>query len=388
MSGAGPLTASNDPRTTADLSVSDRQYFGHEFDAIDRYPTIGMDPDAPGQIIRHSYIFQAQYSIGSDEYGGIQLRARVHTRDAELPDALAGWLKRSAHRAAYLFDTNIETNYGPAGGETRGTAAGDGYLSGFNPSATYQNWESQAVTESEIDTAPGVIDWSTEVYTDDSFDFADLSGIAQGVCSPYRLQTEQRPGEDSIDVPPTSWNVTYNQSRGDYQIAPPARSSARERYKAGGGGARKTVYLNGRKIGNLDGDRGRVWLSKSYQRGKQSRAGNYSREGVIEETAATPQAIRDGGNAYLVGETEDRISLRTAGALPPGYEPADPDDVPVDLETKAGSPGYTLRSLEFRDPDTDAVRVECRRDDKLIKHLGRSTPTYAHRLAPRQEWYA
>jgi len=88
MSGAGPLTESADARTTADLSVSDRQYFGHEFDAIDAYPTVGMDPDAPGQIIRHSYIFQAQYTIGSDEYGGIQEAERRPVSDfAARPNA-------------------------------------------------------------------------------------------------------------------------------------------------------------------------------------------------------------------------------------------------------------------------------------------------------------
>jgi hypothetical protein len=388
MSGAGPLTESADARTTADLSVSDRQYFGHEFDAIDAYPTVGMDPDAPGQIIRHSYIFQAQYTIGSDEYGGIQLRARIHTRDAELPDDLAEWLKRSAHRAAYLFDTSIETNrYGPAGSGTRGTAPGDGYLSGFNPTATYQNWESQAVTESEIDTAPGVIDWSTEIYTDDNFNFADLSGIAQGVCSPYRLTTDEQDGRDSVDVPPHSWNVT-KRNDGRYQISPPGRTQAADRYRDGAGNG-KLVVVNGRPVGRL-GERARVFLTDEYSRGdpnQSARSGQYSRVGLVDETAATYQAIRDGGNLYAVGETEDRINLRTAGALPPGYEPADADSVPVDLEARAGSPGYTWRSLELRDPDADAVRVECRRDDQLIKHLGLSDPTYEHPLGPRQEWY-
>lgn len=399
MSGFGPLAEADsddgaDPRTAADLSVDDREYFGADLGAVDAFGSLPIDPDDPRQPVRHSYVYQAVFEIGDtedgqSEFGGIQIRARVYTFRQSLSTELQAWLEESAHRSAHMFNSRIQADYVNRAGIRGG--GGDGFLDGFNAHESYKNHEHEPVER--VETQPGVIDWSVEIYEDDSFDYAELSGIAQGVSSPWRVGVDRVESEPPVDVPPVKFDVTYNESRGDYQIAAPGNTAARDRYKSGAGNG-KIVTVDGLPIGRLDTTRGRVWLSKEYAGGDpETTSGGfgtyYSRAGILANSPnATAQAIRDGGNLYLVGETEDTVELSTYGNLPDGYETVDPNEMPRDVEARAGSPGRDLTTLYLADPTDDGLRSECRRDDTIIRFMGLSTPRYDHVLSRRQRWEA
>jgi len=380
------------PLAQADLSVSERDYFGGRLRDMDNLYQWNLR-DGDGPLTRTSYVYQAVYQIGSGkdkEYGGIQLRARVHTYGTP-SDRLEKWLATAAHRAAYMYDSGIETpGYAPPGGGVRGTDGGDGYLSGFNAVENYRNWEQEQVAPHEMNTSPGVVDWSTEVYTDDSFNDADLSGIAQGLAYPWTVEYDSEPGEPPVSVAPHEWGLTWNKSRQQYDVHPPGRREARKRYQPGGAAHDKTVYINEKPIGKLD-DEGRTWLKPEYAGNPNTTSGAFgtywSREGLVDQTGATYQALRDEGNLYLTGETDEGIYLVTAAEKPPGYESVDPDSVSPTVVVREGRDGYERQYLRLRDLQGDEpLRCECRRDDKLIKHLGRSNPTYTHLLGPRQNW--
>lgn len=367
------------PNSQADLSTSHAEYFGRdlvEYDNLAGYP---FRPD-DGPLMRHSFVYQRVFSVGSDEYGGIQLRARIHTY-GDISDRLRDTLERVAYRAAYLFDSSVEeSRYGA-------NQYADGYLSGFDSWAVYRNFEDERIASQEQDTPVGVIDWSTEIYLDDSFDRADLSGIAQGLANPYGEEHHRQPGREPIHIPPHRWRVESYDSRPDYyELRPPANTDARDRYREGAGRG-KTVYVNGKRVATTD-NKGRAWLKKAYASGDTfTRQGvtKWSREGLVHQTDATWQALRDGGVLYLTGETRDGIYLATAAAKPGGWKAGDPDTVPVDLEADEGAPERDVYLLTLADPD-DAIHVEGRRDDQLIKHMGYSSPPYSHQLGPGERW--
>lgn len=382
------LSESN--RTRVDLDVDESAYFGRRLGRFDNLGDFPFRPD-DGPLTRHSYVYQEVFSIGQDQYGGIQLRARVHTY-GDLPPRLKEWLRASAHRAAAMFDSSIETTrYGPPTGAVRGTQSGDGYLSGFNSvreAQYFKNEERSRVPDAETDI--GVIDWSVEIYLDDSFDEAHLSGIAQGLSYPYRERVDHREGTPSQDVSGVKWDISFNSTKdgGSYEVHPPGRSNARKRYQDGAG-AGKTVYINGKPIGTLDTE-GRAWLNPEYAGGDGHTSsgswGTYwSREGLVAETEATYQALRKGGALYQTGETESAIYLSTSRARPDGWTESDPDDVSVDMEATAGSPGVTFVDLELPRLESP-LDVECRRDETVNKHMGLSDPTYAHQLGEYQRW--
>lgn len=384
------------PLHEADLTVNSNSYFGASTQAhLDNASRWGLR-DGDGPLTRTSYVYQAVYQIGSGkdkEYGGIQLRGRVHTY-GPADDRLEAALETAAHRAAYMYDSGIQTpSYGPPPADTRGTDDNDGYLSGFNSVESYRNWEREQISPREMQTEVGVIDWSTEVYTDDSFDDAELSGIAQGIADPWDTEVTSDPGRQARNIAPHKWGLSYNESRGQYDVHPPGRKAARDRYKPGGAGHDKTVYINDRPVGKLDAN-GRTWLQTEYAGNPNKTSGGfgtyYSREGLVDQTGATYSALSDGGVLYLTGESEDRIDLVTAAEKPPGYTPADPDSVSSTLRVQDGSQPVERRYLRLRDLGTGAdepvLRVECRRDQKLIKHMGRSNPRYSHWLTPSQNW--
>jgi len=383
------------PLAEADLSVSESDYFGWNLRELGNRSAWPFFP-GDGPLTRTSYVYQAIYQIGSGknkEYGGIQIRARLHTY-GEPPNRLRRWLERTAHRAAYMFDSGIQTpGYAPPGGKVRGTQGGDGYLSGFNAVESYQNYEQERIAEGEMNTRPGVIDWSTEVYVDTNFKEAELSGIAQGISYPYEVTHRSSGGSPAVNVAPHKWEITWNPSKdgGNYDVHPPGGKKARQRYQPGGAAHDKTVYINNKPIGKLDAE-GRTWLKPEYSRGNghttSGAFGTYwSREGLVAETGATYQALRKGGVLYFTGETENAIHLVTAAEKPPGYEAGDPDSVSIDMEVSPGSDPVDVYLLTLQDAD-ESLRVECRRDDKKIKHLGRSNPHYTHLLGPRQTWRA
>jgi hypothetical protein len=185
-------------------------------------------------------------------------------------------------------------------------------------------------------------------------------------------------------VAPHKWEIGFEDNWGDYYLRPPGRTDAASRYVSGAG-ASKTVYLNGKKIGGI-GPKGRVRLNPKYStKDGKTYGDNWSRFGIIEETAATPQAIRKGGVAYLVGEDEGGIYLRTKRALPDGYRAVDPDEVSPDLEAQAGREGRTIHLLGLIDPD-DPLPCECREDREIIDKMGKSDPTYRHAVGDLFRW--
>jgi hypothetical protein len=360
-------------------------YFGAPVDEIDNAEQYGLVPQPGLEAHRVSYLYLLVYETDPEynkfdaKYGGIQIRARTflwmddHTGT---PIALQKAMQHAAHRAANVFDTDVEE------------IVYDNYLTGFNavePRAEYPNWEVQRIAGSEIDTEPGIIDWSTEVYMEDGESlFAHLSGEAHGTANPWRTTTEPVPGREAVDIPPHKWEIGFAESRSDYYARPQGRTESASRYVSGAGSG-KDVRINGEKVGSL-GPKGRVWINPEYARGDgRTYRGNYSREGLVAETEATYQALRRGGTLYLTGETSDTVFLATARALPEGYTASDPDDVPVDLDPQAGRPPGEVTRLGIVDP-AESIPIAGLVDREVITHLGYSTPPWRHRQGEEESY--
>jgi len=390
-------------RRQPDLSVDETDYFGAPVSMIQNADGFGLRPNPQKDLYRVQYLYLLVFGNerSSTDYGGIQVRASTHLylEDGQVPISLQRIMQRAAHRGAHLFDSpREEAIYGGGGGEW---SDGGGYLSGFTPvenSHEYRNWEVEPVGVPEtgdVDTkprgtTPGRIRWTTEVYLEArGTEYADLSGVAQGISNPYRLREIEEGGTPSVDIPGVKWEIGWEQSRrggnGEYYVRPPTdRSNASRRYVSGAG-AGKTVRVNGQPIGSLDG-KGRVWLHPEYGRGDGLTWGdNYSREGLVEETAATYQALRDGGVLYQTGETEHYVDLVTARDKPDGWQEADHSEVPVELEAQEGVEGGVIRLLALADTEEPTTQA-CRQDDEIIEHLGFSSPPYRHIYAEMWEW--
>ena len=376
----------------ADLSVPVEGYFGAHPDEARNAHVFGLVPKKGEnqQLYRVSYLFLLVFNSNhadktkATEYGGMQLRAETHLwlDDGEVPVRLQKLVQEAAHRAAYLFDSSIETTrYGA-------NDYADGYLSGFDPwenGQQYDNWEVEPVARQEVHNPPGVIDWSTEIYLDvDGLDYANLSGAATGLANPWNSRTESEPGRQPVDIPPSQWTIGWEGSRrggdGEYYVRPQPGKAASDRYRDGAG-AGKTVYINEKPIGSLD-NKGRVWLSPEYGRGNPNKTsgafGTYwSREGLVDTTAATYQAIRRGGALYQTGETEDGVYLVTARNKPENWQGVDADDVPVDLVARDGRDAREVVVFSL-DESGMPMRVTCRQDREVIDHLGLSRPPYQH----------
>lgn len=364
------------------LDVSEAAYFGRSLNRFDNVENWPFTPSS-GSLTRMSYVFQAVYKNG-DDYGGIQLRGRVHTF-GQPPEKYREVLKETAHRAAHIYNSGIQTSSYVNTQGAIGTAAGTGYLDGFNPVGVFSNWEVEQIPENRTETPIGAVDWSVEVYEEDTFDDADLAGIAQGFSYPYVVETEFLPGEQSVNIAPHKWGIVApHDSRPDYyELRPPSRTKARERYRDGAGRG-KRVYINGKYVGETD-EKGRVWLKTEYARGDgKSYGGKWSRKGVVEDTQATYQAIRDGGTLYLTGESEGRIDLVTARAKPPGYQAADADDVAPNVAVRDGRPDREVDRLQFGNMSN--LEIHAKRDETITGKLGKSRPEYRHELRHGQRW--
>lgn len=379
-----PQALDPDVRQEADLSTTERRYFGQP---LRRFSNLGGFPFRPedGPLMRHSYVFQALYKMG-DDYGGIQLRARIHTY-GPIRDRFREILEKCAHRAAFMFDSGIETRgYGPAPKDTRGTKPGDGYLTGFNIFDTFGNWESTEIRSGEQQTEIGVIDWSTEIYRDEDFSRAALSGIAQGLAFPFRSDSRIVPGRQPVSIAPHKWTIAASRE-GYYGLRPPANTAARTRYREGAGRG-KRVHINGVFVGTTD-NKGRVWLKKEYSAGNGWKNGDrWSRKGLVESPGvegATWQALRDGGVLYMTGETEEGVFLSTKRHAPDGWREGDPDSVPINVEARTGRDETEVHLLRLQDTDAP-IRCECRRDDNIDGHLGKSVPVYSHPIKDGQSF--
>jgi hypothetical protein len=412
MSGA---QRESDPVNRTDLSVDAADYFGVLPEQTENADLFGLEPTDPSEdLYRVSYLFLSVFGNEDSptDYGGMQLRAETTIYldgDGSPPTRLTKIIQRTAHRAAHLFDSGIEEpEYGTGG---RGWAdptydapetgnkykkkggysgAGGGYLTGFDPvenAYDYQNWEVEPISGQEARTQGtiGKINWTTEIYNEvEETRYAELAGKASGIANPWTLTTTTEEGQDAVNVPPHKWRVGYEPSREDYVLRPPGRTDAASRYVSGAGQG-KTVYVNGEKVGGL-GPKGRVWINPEYQIGDGlSYRGNYSREGLVQETEATYQALRKGGVVYHVGETEEAVYLRTSRALPEGYRAADPDDVSPSLEVQDGRERRTIHLLGLIDP-SDPLPVECWEDREVIDKLGKSDPRYRHSMSDEFRW--
>lgn len=393
-----------DKRNSPDLSVREPEYFGVDPDHAANAHTHGLrpHPDQDQQLYRVGYLFLLVFGSDDDdkqlssEYGGMQLRAEtfIWAENGQIPVVLQRQIQRTAHKAAYIFDSDIETaQYGA-------NSFADGYLSGFDPwenGHEYANWEVEPVARGEQHNPPGVIDWSTEIYLDvKGLKYANLSGAAAGISNPWRHETQRIEGQEAIHVAPHVWKLdTYDSRPGYYELRPPAGTDARERYREGAGNG-KMVYINGKYVGQMD-DKGRAWLKKEYSTGKGWKYGSdpakWSRKGLVEASqdpdadveGATWQALRKGGSLYLTGETEEGVYLSTVQHAPDGWEAGDPDSVPTDLEVQEGKPGGTRHMIYLDEPGAP-LPVECRDDREVIKHLGLSNPPYRHHISEMFRW--
>lgn len=373
----------------ARLDVDPSAYFGAHPDGARNAGAFGVrrDPNKDQELCRVSYLYLLVFSTeyGSTEYGGMQLRAETHLwlEDGSVPVRLQKILQRTAHRAAYVFDSATET---PAYGANEWAS---GYLSGFDPwenGHDYENWEVEPVARGEVHNPPGVIDWSTEIYLEvDGLEYADLSGVATGLADPWRVEEWETDGQAAVDIPSTKWHIGFEDSWGDYFARPEPGTQASSRYLKDGAGGGKDVYINGLKVGSL-GPKARVRINPEYQIGDGLEyRGSWSREGLVQETVATYQAIRRGGRLYQTGETEDEVHLVTARAKPDGWESADPDSVPVDLEARAGEPSRLVRRLRLDQPE-DPTRIIGKEDREVISHMGLSTPPWQHDVGEMFRW--
>lgn len=387
------------PANRTDLSVDPAEYFGVDPELVENADLFGIEPDpdeGATDLYRVSYVFLLVF--GNDdsdtEYGGMQLRAEtsLYLDRGAVAVPLQKIIQRAAHRAASMYDTDIETHR--YGSQAAGRW-GDGYLDGFNPienSFSYENWEVEYISGQEADTAgqPGQIIWTTEIYNEvEKTDYAELAGKASGIADPWTHSVTVEEGREAITVPGFKWRIGYQASKGDgsYVIEPPAYSSARDRYREGAGQG-KLVYVNGRPVGQIE-PKGRVWLKPEYSRNpnvwRQGDMVRWSREGLVDETAATYQALRRGGVLYQVGEDEDGVYLRSARALPEGYRPSDPDEVAPDLEVQSGRPPREIHLLGLQDVETP-MPCEAREDREVIDKMGFSNPVYRHDVPTMFRW--
>lgn len=381
-------------RRSPDLTVDPADYFGVAVDRLHNADAFGLEPAPQKDLYRVQYLYLLVFGNerSSTDYGGIQVRASTHLylEDGRVPIKFQRIMQRTAHRGAFLFDSSLEEGiYGGGGGEW---SDGGGYLSGFNPvenGGEYRNWEVEPVGSAEGRPAgaqPGVLRWTTEVYLEvTGTQYAELSGVAQGIGDPYSLIEHEEPPDEPIEAQQEWWEVTFNSAKNAYDIHPHGRSAAKERAKTL---HQKDVYLNGLHVGTVTVD-GRVWLKKEYEGGHTYR-GDYSKEGVVALTAAEPQSIRGTtehpGKLAKIDESPGAVHLATAQFRPDDFDPVDPDEVDPEREVTPGTPGGTVYLLSLPDDVADPTRQECRQDDEIIRHLGYSDPPYSHTYAEMWRW--
>jgi hypothetical protein len=358
-------------------------YFdGHDRDGL---PAHELDPYGIGDgaaLFRHSYLYAVEFPTSAggrdeSENGLIELRSKVYTRNRTLPQGLKATVKSVAHKAGTLFNSNPPAYSGYL----------DGFLAGIDVPGGSGHWEdTQQVTpdtEDRHEPAIGKVAWNVEIYDGDQ----RLSGLGLGIAYPWTVSTRHEPGESPQHVAPHKWGISWNRSLEKYDVHPPGRTEARQRYQPGGAAHNKTVVINGLPVGNLDSE-GRTWLFPDYTNGDTFTDRNgleqYDREALVDRTGATYQALRDGGTLYLTGETETRINLVTAAEKPPGYQPSDPDNVSVSMGVQPGREGRTERRLDHLDPD-DGIPLLCTADERIIRHLGLSSPEYREVVVRRWE---
>ena len=363
------------------LSITPETYLGRPLGEYSKtnLRQYGLDPDS-GALTRHSYLYSVDYPINTgggrgegSEVGKIELRARTWTYSTALTDTQKKVVKQTAHRAATVFDT------------TKQSSGYAGYLSGFNPihpssewEEPTQSWEGEIVGDAgDMDAQAGRLDWNVEIYDKNG----RLSGVAQGVAHPWTTETETKEKQP----PQEEYRLVRQKSRGEYEIKPFVRgpgqaSNQSKRAKNVLGG--KNIYVNDKPVGTWRNARGTGAVKLDYTRPPEINGRKaYDRARLIEETAATPQSIADGGRLYKVEETEQALYFVTAARKPENFDPAGMDDV----GPNEGTESITTHTLFLRSPSSNSA-IECRRDETIIRHLGKSVPEW--RQAISREWKA
>lgn len=364
-----------------ELTVDPAEAFGAEPNALgDELQVFGITPETVGRtadeidasmagnIYRYQYFTEYYYGdppSTSEEDGSpvapVQFRTIIYTVGRP-SDALTDHLRDVVNgRQKTLFDTGVYGDPDP------------GYLSAMEPfvdhNSNIEGPEQVGLTDVE-GSLLGVPLFETEFYGEGG----ETRGLAKGTVNPFAVD------EDVVDfgLPGHEvWDLSWNESRGDYQVSPPGKSPSRERVKALRG---KEVYVNGRFIGTLAKD-GRTWLKKQYGADpghtNQWRGRTYwSREGLVAETEATYSAIRDDGNLYKVNETDDAILLVTARGKPDDFDPIDPAEVG---ETAVGR----VVDYELRLDETEPTAFTVRSDESIRGALGKYDPPTERSIAER-----
>lgn len=371
-----------------DRRVDTESYFGADPSKLVDAEKYGIVPQEDYELCRVSYLYLLQFgnSRSPTEYGGAQVRAWTYLYLPYNETPIIGIqraMQDGAHRAAQMYNSDVETH----SYINSGTGWADGYLDGFDMgeiSQDYWNWEVEPVTSTEGGQV-GVVQWSVELYNEvcdkgDPIKYADLAGLASGTLNPWKIKTSQEPGKEEKPGPQIKWNITYNESRDKYDIHPPAHTDARRRASKFLPG--KDVYINDKFVGSLD-EKPRAWLSVEY--GGDPKTHKYdgrvywSREGLVQETPATYQAIRKGGNLYQVRETEDAVYLVTAAAKDDDYEEMDPDEVPLDMEAQEGEEPTLVKRIKVQSKEV-STPVRSVQDEQIIDKLGMSNPPYSHKM--------
>jgi len=354
------------------LTIEPESYFGRPLGDLTRESLRkwGLDPDS-GPLTRHSYLYSVDYPIntggpGGDgsEWGKIELRGKVWTHSAQVPERLATVVEQTAHRAATCFNT------------TTVTADYAGYLDGFhpqNPGGGWEdattNWEEEVVGgSSAVDAQAGRLDWNVEIYDE----AGRISGVAQGVASPWYVSTKTT----EYEPPREEFRLREQDARGEYEIRAQTTDTGQQTNQ--GKRAKrvlpgKNVYVNDKPVGTWRKARGSAAIKLDYTRpptinGRKT----FDRQRLVDETEATPQALRDGGKLYKVEETSKAIYLVTARRRPDKWDPVDPED----MDPNAGTEARTEHSLGLRTA-SQASAISCRRDETQIRLLGLSVPPWS-----------
>jgi hypothetical protein len=267
----------------------------------------GLDPEWVGQSpfemgfgevsfhryqVDHVYFYPKRMGGDENEYFPIEFRVWITTA-GPVPDTLKQHLQEvSPYRLMQLFDS------GPY----------EGYFRGFNFVSQTTNIEDDEVAADEA-TNLGIPQF--EVLAHD--EGADPVGHSGGFFDPFTIN-ERVPQQEE-------WRITYNSARDDYEFRP--QGPARRRLMSYDEG--KSVYLNGRYIGETQPSRGTVYLANSYTSNdgtwKNSRTGEqmWSRQKFIDDTKMAYQAIQAGGKVYKIDEDGENIYL--VATKPDDFDP-------------------------------------------------------------------
>lgn len=199
------------------------------------------------------------------------------------------------------------------------------YMEGFGFSEKNTYVQREEVSAREVQNKGyglGVPWFEVEAYDEEG----SLQGYADGFFNPFKTETTTIDYERGEEPPQHEvWKVgsrQYHDSGDRYQIAPPAKTGAKERAKNASG---KVAYINGLPVGKVLGG-GRIRLKVAYK--NPARATYNDRATLLEQTGTPYQALSQGANIYKVQETDDRIVFSTKP--PRDFDAPDAKDISPD----------------------------------------------------------